>query len=83
MRLLITVLAAATACSTAVAAAGPLPRNPWVGGKVQQRRHEAKPRRRQATEAAIRLRGGAGDSKPSSARIKGVCIGIDLGTTYR
>ena len=33
----------------------------------------------------VRLRGGAdsSDDKSADGKIKGVCIGIDLGTTYR
>ncbi len=34
------------------------------------------------TEQLLNLRGGA-DDKDSTGKIKGVCIGIDLGTTYR
>lgn len=31
----------------------------------------------------LRLRGGEDEKKETSEKIKGCCIGIDLGTTYR
>lgn len=32
---------------------------------------------------SLRLRGGASSSNDTSEKVKGTCIGIDLGTTYR
>ena len=36
-----------------------------------------------ATSRCLLLRGGANDKTDGNNKIKGVCIGIDLGTTYR
>lgn len=33
--------------------------------------------------AISRLRGGAASTEDGSSKVKGTCIGIDLGTTYR
>jgi len=31
----------------------------------------------------LSIRGGAADQDPKSSKVKGLCVGIDLGTTYR
>lgn len=35
------------------------------------------------SDHCMQLRGGSSDGKGSEEKIKGTCIGIDLGTTYR
>ncbi|KAG5189530.1 heat shock protein 70 family [Tribonema minus] len=67
--------------------------SPWVGGRAslarveRQKRessfsHVVKRHSSTAIAALQRLRGGAAETSKPENKIKGVCIGIDLGTTY-
>jgi hypothetical protein len=37
----------------------------------------------QAVRKCFMIRGGGSDDQKNGEKVKGVCIGIDLGTTYR
>ena len=66
-----------------IASAVRLGASPWFGGHSHKENGGSTDSKR-SLECLLALRGGGTkESTTAAEKIKGVCIGIDLGTTYR